>query len=51
VVADQPVLHARSAGLWFLAAQAMISCTAWFIVVSRTRLDRPSCASAGWATR
>ncbi|RUP25214.1 MAG: hypothetical protein EKK45_20970 [Curvibacter sp.] len=37
---DQPVLHARSAGLWFLAAQAMISCTAWFIVVSRTRLDR-----------
>lgn len=37
---DQPVLHSRSAGLWFLAAQAMISCTAWFIVVSRTRLDR-----------
>ncbi|MDD0812593.1 hypothetical protein PSQ20_19760 [Curvibacter sp. RS43] len=38
-ITDQPVLHSRSAGVWFLAAQAMISCTAWFIVRSRTRLD------------
>lgn len=38
-ITNQPVIHSRSAGLWFVAAQAMITCMAWFIVRSRTRLD------------
>lgn len=38
-ITNQPEIHSRSAGLWFVAAQLMITCLAWFIVRSRTRLD------------
>jgi hypothetical protein len=36
----QPALHSRSAGVWFVAAQVMLSGLAVFIVRSRTRLGR-----------